>query len=67
MTKKVITKKINNRKVLLNLLLRYFNPSNPFVIYLSQNLDKHIYIYQRAIYKRNKQKKRKNQPYKKAS
>lgn len=54
MTKKTLKRKILIRKTLLNVLLKYFAPTNRYIIYLSQNLDKHISIYQYYIYKRNK-------------
>lgn len=57
MTKKKITQKINNRKLLLNFLLNYFSPSNRFIIYLSQNLDKHVSTYQSYLYRKSKCKK----------
>ncbi len=37
------------RKNLLNLLLLFFSPRNKFMITLSQNLDKHIAIYQKEL------------------
>lgn len=37
------------RKTLLNLLLLFFQPSNKFIVYLSQNLDKHIVLYQKEL------------------
>nr|WP_035301741.1 MULTISPECIES: hypothetical protein [unclassified Clostridium] len=43
------------RKNLLNLLLLFFSPRNKFMIILSQNLDKHIVLYQKElahVYKR---------------
>ena len=54
MTKKQITQKINNRKLLLNFLLKYFSPGNRFIIYLSQDLDKHISRYQHNVYRKLK-------------
>jgi hypothetical protein len=38
------------RKHLLNLLLLFFSPSNRFIIALSQNLDKHIVLYQKILF-----------------
>lgn len=37
-----LQRKINNRKILLNKLLNYLKPTNKFMIYLSQDLDKLI-------------------------
>jgi len=43
--KKVI-KMIKRRKKLINFLLLFLSPTNKFMVNLSQNLDKHIAIYQ---------------------
>lgn len=61
MTKKQLTRKIKQRKLLLNFLLKYFAPSNRYIIYLSQNLDKHVALYQRYLYVKNKKKRKKIQ------
>lgn len=37
------------RRSLLNLLLLFFSPSNKFIVVLSQNLDKHIVLYQKEL------------------
>ena len=37
------------RKNLLDLLLLFFSPSKPFIINLSQNLDKYIVLYQKEL------------------
>ncbi|AWK52613.1 hypothetical protein DIC82_17145 [Clostridium beijerinckii] len=37
------------RKDFLNLLLLFFSPRNKFIIILSQNLDKHIVLYQKEL------------------
>ena len=38
------------RKYFLNLLLLFFSPRNKFIIVLSQNLDKHIVLYQKELF-----------------
>ena len=38
------------RKYFLNLLLLFFSPRNNFIIILSQNLDKHIVLYQKELF-----------------
>ncbi|MVX62148.1 hypothetical protein GKZ28_00340 [Clostridium chromiireducens] len=40
---------ISFRRHLLNLLLLFFSPSKRFIIALSQNLDKHIVLYQKEL------------------
>lgn len=42
--------KIIYRKRLLNFLLKYLSPTNPIIIYLSQDLDKVIVDCQKKIY-----------------
>ena len=37
-----LQRKINNRKLLLNTLLNYLKPTNKFMVYISQDLDKLI-------------------------
>ena len=37
------------RKSLLNFLLLFFSPRNKFIISLSQNLDKHVVLYQTEL------------------
>lgn len=54
MYKKQLTKKIRRRKILLNLLLGYLSPTNKLMIKLSTDLDKLVYIYQKNLYKRYK-------------
>ena len=54
MYKKQLTKKIKRRKMILNLLLRYLSPTNKLMIKLSTDLDKLVYIYQKNLYKRYK-------------
>lgn len=56
MTKKQLTRKIRKRKLLLNFLLKYFKPGNKFIIYLSQNLDKHVSLYQKHLYCKRKKR-----------
>ncbi len=56
MSKKSLKNKIILQKITLNLLLKFLSPKNRLVIYLSQNLDKHIWKYQHLIYKKYKRK-----------
>ncbi|MGL5151525.1 MAG: hypothetical protein ACRC7N_13245 [Clostridium sp.] len=53
MKKNILSRKIKRRKKLLNFMINYLNPCNILVVFLSQNLDKHILIYQRYLYKIN--------------
>ncbi|AWK52377.1 hypothetical protein DIC82_15845 [Clostridium beijerinckii] len=41
--------KILVRKVLLNILLIIFSTRNKYIVALSQNLDKHIVLYQKEL------------------
>ena len=59
MNKKALKNKIILQKITLNLLLKFLSPRNRFVIYISQNLDKHIWKYQHLIYKKYRRKKKK--------
>lgn len=52
------------RKFLLNLLLMFFSPRNTFIVILSQNLDKHIVLYQKAIFSAYKRKRHKSKSIK---
>lgn len=56
MYKKELTKQIKRRKMLLNLLMLYLPPTNKLMVKLSTDLDKLVYIYQRNLYKRYKDK-----------
>lgn len=51
---------INNhiliRKRLLNFLLKYLSPTNKFIIFLSQNLDKLVCRRQDLLYLKHRQK-----------
>lgn len=47
----VIAKKINRRKILLNILLLFLSPNNKLMIKLSQNLDTYISLYQSYLSK----------------
>ena len=42
--------KILFRKILLNLLLLILSPRNKFIVALSQNLDKYIFLYQKQLF-----------------
>jgi len=48
----LIKYKIFIRRSLLNFLLLFFSPRKKFMIYLSQNLDKYIVLYQKIIYEK---------------
>lgn len=54
MTIKRMRKKIKNRKLLLNILLKFVKPSNKFMVMLSQNLDRYVSRYQMRLYKLHK-------------
>jgi len=56
MNKKELTQQIKRKKMILNLLLLYLPPTNKFMIKLSTDLDKLVYIYQKNLYKRYKAK-----------
>lgn len=53
-----LKRKIRFRKFLLNKLTLFLNPTNIFIISLSQNLDKLIYEYQYQMYKKHMMKNR---------
>lgn len=52
-----LRRKIRYRKFWLNKLTLFLNPTNKFIISLSQNLDKLIYEYQYQLYKKHKKNK----------
>ncbi|WP_238882281.1 hypothetical protein [Clostridium sp. YIM B02551] len=56
MKTKTIQRRINLEKTLLNFLLKFLSPTNSFVIYLSQHLDKLIVKGQLRLYKKYKRK-----------
>ena len=47
--KAAIVKKIKRRKKILNILLRFMSPTNKLMIYLSQNLDRYVTLYQKHL------------------
>lgn len=51
MTIKKLRRKMKFKKTLLNKLLLFINPTNKFIVYLSESLDKDVSKYQRHIYK----------------
>lgn len=57
MTIKKLKRKISFRKKLLNLLTRCLSPTNKFVVYVSQDLDKFISMHQKFIYTRHSGRK----------
>ena len=60
MNRKNLKKKILLQKIMLNFLLKILYLNNFFIIYIYQNLDKHVWRYQHLIYKSyNKKAKRK--------
>ena len=60
MNRKSLTKKILLQKIMLNFLLKFLYLTNFFIVYIYQNLDKHVWRYQHLIYKSyNKKAKRK--------
>jgi len=66
MYNKQLSRKIKTRKMILNFFLIYLPPTNKLMIKLSTDLDKLVYIYQRNLYKRYKNKN-KSYKYKKIS
>ncbi|MPQ43278.1 hypothetical protein [Clostridium tarantellae] len=64
MTLKSLHKKIKRRKLLLNILLTYFKPTNKFIVFLSEDLDililKAQKIKAKKYYKNNAQKSKEN-------
>lgn len=65
MYEKYLIFKINLIKKLLHLSLRFFAPTNNLTIYLSQQLDKPISLYQTIHYKKyiNRQRRAKISHY----
>lgn len=55
------------KKAILNFLLGYLSPSNKFIIYLSQDLDKLISKSQKNIYRRYIRKHVGSNPLKKVA
>ncbi|NLK96382.1 MAG: hypothetical protein GX275_14545 [Clostridiales bacterium] len=53
---KMIKKKIVSRKRIINLLLLFLSPTNIIIVALSQNLDKHIVLYQKYLKAKNNRK-----------
>ena len=41
---------INLRKFFLNIMLNTVHPTNKIIVFISQNLDKHIVAYQKEIF-----------------
>lgn len=58
MKKKSLRKRIIYLKFILNFLLNYLSPTNLLVIYLSQKLDKSIYLYQHKLYNKYARKRK---------
>ncbi|MGL4850518.1 MAG: hypothetical protein ACRC28_16630 [Clostridium sp.] len=54
MTFRQLKRKINFKKLLLNKLIIFINPTNKFMVNLSVSLDKDVSLYQRCLYKRYK-------------
>ncbi|MGL5414337.1 MAG: hypothetical protein ACRDDY_02825 [Clostridium sp.] len=52
MTFRQLKRKINFKKLLLNKLIIFINPTNKFMVNLSVSLDKDVSLYQRCLYKR---------------
>lgn len=57
MTINKLKRKISFRKKLLNLLTRCLSPTNKFVVYVSQDLDKFISMHQKFIYNRHSRRR----------
>lgn len=58
MNYKKMRKQIKYRKKIINLLLIFLSPSNILMVALSQNLDKHIVMYQKYLHTKHMKKKR---------
>lgn len=58
MSKRELSNQIKRRKKLINFLLIFLSPTNKIMVTLSQDLDKHIYRYQRYLSVRYKKKHR---------
>lgn len=56
MNKKQLKQTIIIEKITLNFLLKFLSPSNSFIVYISQVLDKHVWRYQHLIYRTYKRK-----------
>lgn len=56
MCKQRLKNKIILNKITLNLLLKFLRPTNFIVVYISQNLDRHIWRYQHVVYKKYRRK-----------
>lgn len=54
MNTKKIHRKIICRKIVLNFLIKFFEPTNKFIVYLSQDLDKLVFRYQARLYNSHK-------------
>lgn len=52
MTIRQINKRISRRKYLLNTLLKFLEPTNSLIVYLSQDLDTHIVKAQHFEFKK---------------
>jgi Spo0E like sporulation regulatory protein. len=59
MKTKTIQHRINLEKTLLNFILKFLSPTNSFVIYLSQHLDKLIVKGQLRLYSKYKRNHKK--------
>ena len=60
MNRKSLKKKILLQKIMLNFLLKFLYLTNFFIVYIYQNLDKHVLRYQHLIYKSYNKKAKKN-------
>lgn len=56
MTIKKLERKIKFRKKLLNVLTLCLKPTNKFVVYISQDLDKFISLKQKFVYRHHLKK-----------
>lgn len=66
MNKKKLKQTIIIEKLTLNFLLKFLSPTNFFIVYISQTLDKHVWRYQQLIYKNYKKKHSKKYVVKKS-
>ena len=51
--------KILIRKTLLNILLKYLSPTSSLIVYISQDLDKLIFLSQKKLYSKYLKRTRK--------
>lgn len=63
MKKKNVINQIKRRKKIINFLLLFFSPTNKLMVILSQNLDKHVALYQKYLAYNYSNKRTKTKPH----